>query len=276
MDEDELRRLLAAVQAGALTPEEGAALLGEDPPGQAPASGAPTPPEPPAAQADPQAKPPAETRVEQVRRVRVRSAAARTVVVGRDGVHVARADGPHHLRREGDELVVDAEHDESWGSFAFARNGRPRARRLARGLVEERTLRVEIDPDLDLDFECDAGSIDVRGVRGRISGRVNAGLAVVEGFQGSVDLRVNAGHLRARGRLDEGASVVECTAGKLDLVLEAGSSVRITTAATLGQVDVPDAVVGDGAGTLDVVCNVGVVRVRGPEAADGVRHRARP
>ncbi len=226
-------------------------------------------------------------------RVRVVASARVVRVVGDAGVREAVADGPHELRREGDTLVVSGETDDE-GEGSFVSSG-PGWRVRARVDNGPRTLTVRMRPDLALDAEVSAGSLDVRGVRGPIRGEMAAATVRIAGFAGPLDLDASAGRIDASGVLDGGSSRVRCQAGRLTLRLEHGSSVRISGRATVGKMVLPgdetlgpsgplsgvsnaagraaaravrrlgderQVVVGGGSGTLDVEVNTGTAVIR--------------
>jgi len=262
MLDDERRKILAAVAGGLIAPAEAADALDAlgDPTGSGPDTVSPPPPGPDLA------------------RVRVLASARVVRIVGDAGVREAVADGPHELRREGDTLVVSGETDEG-GEGSFVSSG-PGWRVRARVDNGPHALTVRMNPDLALDAEVSAGSLDVRGVRGPIRGELAAATVRISGFAGPLDLDATAGRIDASGVLDGGSSRVRCQAGRLTLRLEHGSSVRISGRATVGKMVLPgdetatprsgrrrladerQVVVGGGSGTLDVEVNTGTAVVR--------------
>jgi hypothetical protein len=258
MSNDERRRILLAVATGDLTPADAAAAL--DDLGGGEEAGAPD-------------DPPSD-----LLGVRVEASARVVRVVGDPGVREAVADGPHELRREGGTLVVSSDvDDEADGAFFSAGPGW-----WMRGRVDHRarTLSVRMHPSLALDVDVNAGSLDVRDVRGPIRVGVAAANVRIVGFAAPLDLEAAAGRIDASGVLDRGSSRVRCQAGHVTLRLDPGSSVRVTGRATAGRVVLPGddlpghragrrlpgeerkAVVGDGAGTLDVEVSTGSAVVR--------------
>ncbi|MGI9079795.1 MAG: hypothetical protein ACR2GF_03080 [Acidimicrobiales bacterium] len=267
MSDDERRKILAAVAGGLMAPAEAADALDAlgDPSGDGPT-------QPPPASLSP---PPPTT---DLVRVRVLASARVVRVVGDAGVREAVADGPHELRREGDTLVVSGDSDES-GEGSFVSSG-PGWRVRARVDNGSHALTVRMNPDLALDAELSAGSLDVRGVRGPISGELAAANVRIAGFAAPIDLDATAGRIDASGVLDGGSSRVRCQAGRVTLRLEHGSSVRISGRASVGRMVLPgddtatprsgrrrladerQVVVGGGSGTLDVEVNTGTAVVR--------------
>src|SRR2546430_8042346 len=79
-------------------------------------------------------------------------------------------------------------------------------------------------------------------------------------------LSETAGNVSASGRLDGGTSAIRCKMGEVRVALARTSSVRINAHTTMGDVAivgdaVKDRMVGAGAGTLDIDCLMGNVRV---------------
>jgi hypothetical protein len=267
MSDDERRKILAAVAGGLMAPAEAADALDAlgDPSGGRPAPPPPASSPPPAPATD-------------LVRVRVVASARVVRVVGDAGVREAVADGPHELRREGDTLVVSGDRDEG-GEGSFVSSG-PGWRVRARVDNGSHALTVRMNPDLALDAEVSAGSLDVRGVRGPISGELAAANVRIAGFAAPIDLDATAGRIDASGVLDGGSSRVRCQAGRVTLRLEHGSSVRISGRASVGRMVLPgddtatprsgrrrladerQVVVGSGSGTLDVEVNTGTAVVR--------------
>ncbi len=270
MSNDERRKILAAVAGGLMAPAEAADALDAlgDHAGGIGSDAAPPSPSP-----SPLSPPPTD-----LVRVRVLATARVVRIVGDAGVREALADGPHELRREGDTLIVSGETDErSEGSFVSSGPGWRVGARVDNGA---HALTVRMNPDLALDAEVSAGSLDVRGVRGPISGELAAANVRIAGFAGPIDLDATAGRIDASGVLDGGSSRVRCQAGRVTLRLEHGSSVSISGRATVGKIVLPgddtakprggrrrlgderQVVVGGGSGTLDVEVNTGTAVIR--------------
>jgi hypothetical protein len=245
------REILNQVAAGTLTAEEGAARLEalESEPSSAPAAA-------PAAAASAPAQ--------AVRKVRLISRFGSTEVIGDPNVDGAVADGPHKARQDGDTMVIEQSSpisDET--SFEFSR---PQRRVIINGFDFGRRLTVRVNPSLPLSATVQAGNLRVRGMQGAISAQVQAGNCVIGEFRGPLDVDVAAGNVDATGKLTEGASTIRCEMGSVRMALDKASSVRISARTTLGKVAIEgDAVkngaVGGAAGTLDIECNMGNVRV---------------
>lgn len=247
--QDTKRGILAKVAQGTLTPEEAALEL------QA------LDPEVALRAAEPDATPPSD-----LARVRVVTSMGSVTVVGDESVREAVADGPHQARREGDTLVVESLYGDGSG-FHFGR--------MTFGFdVQEPRLLVRMNPALALDVQVQAGTVRIQGIRSPIRAEVQAGSTKIEGFSGPIYLDCQAGSVRARGRLTGGSSKINCQAGSVKLDLEPDSSVKITARTSLGKISLlgaptvagigtgtAHAELGAGAGTLDIVAEMGSVQV---------------
>jgi hypothetical protein len=240
--QDLQREILSQVAAGTITAEEGAARLEAL---ETPTSAEPSPAPPTAG----------------VRQVTVNSRFGNTEIVGDPTVASVVADGPHRARQDGDTMVIDQSLLSGETSFEFSR---PYARISIPGLDTDKKLTVRMNPNLALRTRVQAGNVHIQGVKGPITSDVQAGNCIVEGFAGPLNLSVSAGNLEANGRLDGGASAIRCQMGEVKVDLDRTSNVRITAHTTLGKVavdGVKDQVVGTGAGTLEISCTMGDVKV---------------
>jgi SHOCT-like protein len=240
---DPRREILNQVASGTITAEEGAArleALESTPTGEA------TPSPAPAANTG-------------IRQVTVNSRFGNTEIVGDPTVATAVADGPHRARQEGDSMVIDQSLLSGETTFEFNRS-----RISIPGFSSRDKLVVRMNPALALRTRVQAGNVEIRGVKGPVTSDVQAGNCIVDGFAGPVNLTVSAGNLEASGRLDGGSSAIRCQMGEVKVRLDRTSNVRISAHTTLGQVDIDgarDQVVGTGAGTLEISCTMGDVKV---------------
>jgi hypothetical protein len=270
--------ILTDVAEGRLSPEEAADLLdqpaGEQPGGEQPGGDRRTGGEDAPA----------------LRRVRVVGTFRLARIIGDPAVREAVVEGPHAARRDGDTLVIESElEDDELPWFAFTHSsfrwrgwsrddeaalpfgGRPwnLGRRPA-------PLTVRLHPDLALDVELTAGSLQVERVAGPLRVDVSAGSARIEVQGGPLEVSVAAGSVRVAGVLDRGASRIRCEAGSVRVDLAPESSVRVRARAELGRILLPEqagapawvagggareATVGAGAATLDVEATMGSVEV---------------
>ncbi|HKW72680.1 MAG TPA: hypothetical protein VJQ08_07630 [Candidatus Dormibacteraeota bacterium] len=237
------REILNQVAAGTISAEEGAVRL------QALESETST--EVPA---------PAPAPMSGIRQVTVNTRFGNAEVIGDPGVATAVADGPHRARQEGDTMVIDQSLLTGDTTFEFNRS-----RISIPGFdTHNNRLVVRMNPALALRTRVQAGNLHIDGVKGPVTSDVQAGNCIVEGFAAPVNLSVSAGNLEASGRLDSGMSTIRCQMGEVKVNLDRTSSVRITAHTTLGKVDIEgtkDQVVGGGAGTLEISCTMGDVKL---------------
>ena len=245
---DAKREILKQVAAGDLTPEEAEARLAElDRPGDHGEAATAT------------------ATLEQATGIRVLRIAGAAEITGDPTVKEAIADGPHVVRREGGQLVIESRPEPSegyvFGPFQFSTDA-------------HRKLRVRMNPDLALDAEIQAGSLRVQGVKGTIKAEVSAGSAHIDGFQAPIDVSVQAGSVNASGKLTAGDSKISCEAGSVRVALDAASSVKIRAHTALGRIAIPgnvargvlggetqETVIGAGGGSLVIDSSMGAVTV---------------
>ncbi len=257
------REILNQVASGKISAEEGAARLDSLESVESASPAGASRPAPAASQSAPSG----------TRRVRVASAIGSAEIVGDPSVAYAVAEGPHRARQDGDTMVIEQAPLDENDHFSFSRADR---RALIDSLdLARRKLIVRMNPDLALTAHVNAGSLRIEGIHGAITGEVLAGSCRISDFASPVDLSIQAGNLSASGRLAGGASNVRCEMGNVTINLEKGSSVRVTARTTLGKVAVDsgggeqiilgqsgkEVTVGSGAGTLDIECTMGNVRV---------------
>lgn len=237
------REIVNQVASGTLSPEEGAARLQELEAGPSPV---PTP--------TPAAGP---------KQVKVVSRFGNTEVIGDPSVTYAVADGPHRIRQDGDTMLIE---QSGFGddSFEFIR-------RAGRANPFGETLTVRMNPLVSLSARAQAGNIRIDGIHSALIAEVQAGNCRVNDFRGPITLRAVAGNVEASGQIDSGASSIRCNMGEVKVSLARKSSVSITARTTMGDVAIEgdgitrsgshQAKLGDGAGTLDIECTLGSVRV---------------
>lgn len=248
---DMQREILSQVASGTITAAEGASRLESlHTPETGPPPSAPEP-APAAGKA-----------------VKVVSHLGSATIVGDPTVAFAVADGPHRVRQDGDTLVIDIGLLGQDDGFSFGP-----ASRLVSGLGRSRdSLTVRMNPELALITTLRAGDVRIVGVHGPITAEVTAGDCKIEDFRSTLNAVVQAGSFSAGGRLAGGVSKIRCQMGEVRLNLEKGSDVRISAHTTLGSVSIDgrgvraaepgrEVTVGAGAGTLDLVCTMGDIKV---------------
>ena len=247
------REILSQVAAGKITAEEGAARLEALDAQSSVEPAAPTPVAP-----DPAGE---------VRQVMVVSKFGSAEVVGDPSVTGVVADGPHKARQEGDTLVIEQTPVSEDTTFEFSR---PHSRVIVNGFDFGRRVTVRMNPALPLVASVQAGNLRVQGVNGPIVADVQAGNCKLGDFRAPVKLTVMAGNIDAFGRIDSGESSIRCEMGQVKVGLARGSNVRINARTTMGKVAIEgdgmrknatQVTVGSGAGSLDIECTMGNVKV---------------
>ena len=250
--QDLQREILNQVVAGTISAEEGAARL------EALDSAAPTTPAPAAAAASPSGV---------VKQVKVISRFGNTEIIGDPTVATAVADGPHRAHQDGDTMVFEQTPVSEDPSFEFVR---PQGRVVINGFGFGRKLTVRVNPSLPLNASVQAGNLRIEGVHSRLAADVQAGNCKVHDFRAPINLSVAAGNVEAQGSLDSGTSSIRCEMGQVKVGLARESSVRISARTTMGKVAIEgdgirkgsnEVTVGTGAGTLELECTMGNVKV---------------
>src|SRR5216684_261054 len=142
-------------------------------------------------------------------------------------------------------------------------------RRAGRANAFGETLTIRMNPTVPLVARVQAGNVRIDGIHSALTAEVQAGNCRVNDFRGPIRLRVVAGNVEASGRLDSGASSIRCNMGEVRVSLARRSSVTITARTTMGDVAIEgegithsgsnQAMLGDGAGTLEIDCTLGSV-----------------
>jgi hypothetical protein len=238
------REILSHVAAGRISAEEGAARLEALESNPAPAAA-------PSAGSGP-------------RQVRIVARFGNTEVIGDPSVSYAVADGPHRARQDGDTMLIE-QSPLTDDSFEFSR-------RLGRTSIDAfgHKLTIRMNPTLPLFAKVQAGNVRIDSIHSPLTAEIQAGNCVVNDFRAPITLAVIAGNVEASGRIDSGASSIRCQMGEVKVVLARSSSVRIKARNRMGEVAIDgdglsregnETKLGSGAGTLDIDCTMGSVRV---------------
>ena len=289
---DELRALLNQVAEGRVDPTEAAQRLADldhvttdpwatatdhDPAtGSAPSAAAPDQP----GQAS--AGPATGTAVDAaVTGVRVQASGRPVRVVGDASIATVAVDGPHTVRREGGRLRVDAPvagGNDPDGSYRYERKT-GLSRWISQATLLGVPMTVRVNPQLPVDVELLAGSLDMMGLRAPTAFSVTAGSVRATDCSGPVDGTIRAGSAKLELRPTQGSSTVRVESGSVYLRLDKGSDVRLRAHAELGEVKVAggagsgrvvdregshEVVVGRGTATMDVDIVMGSLKVATP------------
>jgi hypothetical protein len=266
-----MRSLLEQVAAGQLDPAEAARLL------DSPATpAAPPASEPSSVRVVPAPTPEQAPRADGIRRLLIRATARSVRVVADPSVATVDVEGPHRTVREDDLLRIESDlagpEPGSWSQESPATWWRSF---VQTGALGER-LVVRVNPELAVEAEVTAGSLEVVGVTHGLRFRATAGSVKATGCAGPVDGVVQAGSAKLELR-PTGTSRVRCESGSVDLRLLPGSDVTVRTDLELGDLKVYDTdgttskppsreplVVGAGTATFDLEVVMGSIKVRRP------------
>ena len=205
-----------------------------------------------------------------VERITVRAVGRRVRIVGETSVATLSADGPHVLRRNGSVLEVssDGEVGSSVDGFSILRAPRSLDDIRSLGLGKELFLRV--NPNIIVDVEVTAGSLNTERVPHLGKVRVTAGGAKLLDVREINDVLVQAGQATIKGAITTGRSRVRAESGSLNIELADESNVTIKGDAQLGKVSWTgghdglgdEVVMGNGSARLDIEVVMGYAQVR--------------
>lgn len=205
-----------------------------------------------------------------VERLSVRAVGRRVRIVGETSVATVSADGPHVLRRNGSVLEVssDGEMGSSLDGFSILRAPRNLDDIRSLGLGKELFLRV--NPNLIVDVEVTAGSLNTERVPHLGKVRVTAGGAKLLDVAEINDALIQAGQATIKGAIVTGRSRVRAESGSLSIHLADESNVTVKGDAQLGKVSWTgghsgpgdEVVMGNGSAKLDIEVVMGHAMVR--------------
>jgi hypothetical protein len=205
-----------------------------------------------------------------VERISVRAIGRRVRIVGETSVATLSADGPHVLRRNGSVLEVssDGELGASLDGFSILRAPRNLDDFRSLGLGKELFLRV--NPNIVVDVEVTAGSLNTERVPHLGKVRVTAGGAKLLDVAEINDALIQAGQATIKGAIKTGRNRIRAESGSLSITLDDDSNVTIKAEAQLGRVSWSgghtgagdEVVMGNGSARLDVEVVMGHAAVR--------------
>ena len=175
-----------------------------------------------------------------VERISVRAVGRRVRILGETSVATLSADGPHVLRRNGSVLEVssDGELGASLDGFSILRSA-PRSLDDFRSLGLGKELFLRVNPNLIVDVEVTAGSLNTEGVPHLGKVRVTAGAAKLLDVAEINDALVQAGQATIKGTIRTGRNRVRAESGTLSISLADDSNVTITGETQLGTFRLP-------------------------------------
>ncbi|GAA2111027.1 hypothetical protein GCM10009841_33500 [Microlunatus panaciterrae] len=205
-----------------------------------------------------------------VERISVRAVGRRVRIIGEPSVATVSADGPHVLRRNGAVLEIssDGELGASIDGFTLLKAPRNLDDIRALGLGKELFLRV--NPNIVIDVEVTAGSLNTERVPFLGKVRVTAGGAKLLDVEQISDALVQAGQATIKASIKTGRSRVRAESGSLSIQLADDSNVTVRGEAQLGKVSWSgghsgagdEVVMGNGSARLDVEVVMGHALVK--------------
>ena len=206
-----------------------------------------------------------------VERISVRAVGRRVRIIGETSVATLSADGPHVLRRNGSVLEVssDGELGASLDGFSILRSA-PRSLDDFRSLGLGKELFLRVNPNLIVDVEVTAGSLNTEGVSHLGKVRVTAGAAKLLDVAEINDALIQAGQATIKGAIKTGRNRVRAESGTLSISLADDSNVTVTGEAQLGKISWAgghsgagdEVVMGSGSARLDIEVVMGHAQVR--------------
>jgi hypothetical protein len=226
----------------------------------------------------PRPEPPAEEPVDTkpvnvggVERISVRAVGRRVRILGETSVATLSADGPHVLRRNGSVLEVssDGELGASLDGFSILRSA-PRSFDDFRALGLGKELFLRVNPNVIVDVEVTAGSLNTERVPRLGKVRVTAGAAKLLNVVEINDALIQAGQATIKGTITTGRNRVRAESGTLSIHLTDDSNVTVTGEAQLGKISWAgghsgagdEVVMGSGSAKLEIEVVMGHAQVR--------------
>jgi hypothetical protein len=206
-----------------------------------------------------------------VERISVRAIGRRVRIIGETSVATLSADGPHVLRRNGSVLEVssDGELGASLDGFSILR-GATRSLDDFRSLGLGKELFLRVNPNVIVDVEVTAGSLNTERVPRLGNVRVTAGAAKLLDVTEISDALVQAGQATIKGTIKTGRNRIRAESGSLSITLTDDSDVTVTGEAQLGKISWAgghngagdEVVMGNGSAKLEIELVMAHAQVR--------------
>jgi hypothetical protein len=205
-----------------------------------------------------------------VERISVRAVGRRVRILGETSVATLSADGPHVLRRNGSVLEVssDGELGASLDGFSILRAPRNLDDFRALGLGKELFLRV--NPDITVDVEVTAGTLNTEQLPHLGKVRLTAGGAKLLDVTEINDALFQAGQATISGTFATGRNRIRAESGSVSITLQDDSDVTVKGEAQLGKISWTgghsgagdEVVMGKGSAKLDIEVVMGYAAVQ--------------
>jgi len=206
-----------------------------------------------------------------VERISVRAIGRRVRIIGESSVATLSADGPHVLRRNGSVLEVssDGELGASIDGFSILR-GATRSLDDFRSLGLGKELFLRVNPNVIVDVEVTAGSLNTERVPHLGKVRVMAGAAKLLDVTEINDVLVQAGQATIKGTIATGRNRIRAESGSLSISLTDDSNVTVTGESQLGKISWvgghngagDEVVMGNGSAKLEIEVVMAHAQVR--------------
>ena len=206
-----------------------------------------------------------------VERISVRAIGRRVRIIGESSVATLSADGPHVLRRNGSVLEVssDGELGASIDGFSILR-GATRSLDDFRSLGLGKELFLRVNPNVIVDVEVTAGSLNTERVPHLGKVRVTAGAAKLLDVTEINDVLVQAGQATIKGTIATGRNRIRAESGSLSISLTDDSNVTVTGESQLGKISWvgghngagDEVVMGNGSAKLEIEVVMAHAQVR--------------
>jgi hypothetical protein len=206
-----------------------------------------------------------------VERISVRAIGRRVRIIGETSVATLSADGPHVLRRNGSVLEVssDGELGASIDGFSILR-GATRSLDDFRSLGLGKELFLRVNPNVIVDVEVTAGSLNTERVPHLGKVRVTAGAAKLLDVTEINDVLVQAGQATIKGTIATGRNRIRAESGSLSISLTDDSNVTVTGESQLGKISWvgghngagDEVVMGNGSAKLEIEVVMAHAQVR--------------
>ncbi len=206
-------------------------------------------------------QPPPPQRSEQaVDRLIVLATARPVRLVADPTVATATVEGPHTVYREGGVMRIEGPNGS--GGYQVDRKV-GLARWLSQASSMGTPMVVRMNPELPVEVEVMAGSLDVYGLRAPLTFTVVAGSLKADDCSGPFTGNVQAGSAKLETRLLRGESTLRVASGSVDVRLLDGSDVRVVARSELGEVKIKNADgVAKGSGSGEVTVGAGTASLR--------------
>lgn len=203
-------------------------------------------------------------------RITVRAVGRRVRIVGETSVATLSADGPHVLRRNGSVLEVSSDGEVGASLDGFSILKAPRNLDEFRSLGLGKELFLKVNPNIVVDVEVTAGSLNTERVPHLGKVRVTAGGAKLLDVSEINDALIQAGSATIKGAITSGRNRIRAESGSLSITLHDDSNVTVKGDAQLGKVswsgghsgNVDEVVMGNGSAKLDIEVVMGHAQVR--------------